>query len=187
MRSSDLVAVAVLGIAGLVIVQATWTPPTITPSQAHEHIGQRVRVTGVLVDVQWYDSGGRGDIVADGGLLHVRFLERHPLPTGTLVHLEGLLDREQGLPLLVAQDVETRQAEPTDALSLAAVARETAALDNRIITVRGDVEGRQLLAEGHAIRLAGHLPPDGPATVTGAFVYQASCLCHRISVTTWTH
>lgn len=186
MRLADVSAAALIAVAVLLVIQATWTPILIAPGEAGDHIGQQVRVEGMLVDAWWTDDAGRGTIVAQGAMLRAWFDDAHGLTRGAMVALRGTLELDDGLPLLRVMDVEVLQPERLEALSLAAVARDVPALLDHAITIRGDVAGRTLSDAGHSIRLVGDVP-DGDRFVHGALRYHAPCLCHVLVVSdAWT-
>ncbi len=184
MRSSDVIAVALVAIAGLVVVQATWEPPDIALDEAAGRVGETVRVQGILVQAHWYDGGGRGTLVGDGAALALRFHDAHGFAAGTALTLQGTLAREGGAPIL---EVATATASSVDGqrASLASLARDPADAIDRTWSLAGTVDGRHFSADGHTIRLLGDVPPDGRHVIAGAFVHHAPCVCHAIVVAQW--
>ncbi len=181
MRLADIVAAALVAIALLLVVQATWSPPQIEPGDAPERIGQRVTVTGTLLEVRWFDDAGRGQVAGGGAVLQVWFRDVHELHQGMQVRLHGLVVQEGGLPRLDVEAVDVVEWPRDQPMSLAALARNVQALQHHEVQIQGHVQGRTLHAEGHNIRLVGEAPT-GHVHVAGVVAYHPPCLCHALVV-----
>lgn len=183
MRAHDLAAMALAGVAVLVVVQATWVPPTIAPGEAHEHVGQRVRVEGMVTDVTMFpDGAGRLRLAADGHGLLARFDAPLDVQRGAWVTASGSVEQRDGLPLLRIESLSTGTppATPRDDMDVVAAAPQEH-LD-RLLRLSGDLDGPRFTSEGHTVRLAQSVAARGPHDVVGVLGYEASCLCHTFLV-----
>lgn len=181
-RATDFAMLALIGVATMLAVQASWEPPEITPAMARDHVGQTVRVEGMALDVRYFDDGSAAFLlVADGMALHARTDAAEGLAETTWLHATGDILRIDGAPMLDADTWQVRRPPLDDHTSLGAIAVQPAAHVDRLVNVPGHVEADHLHDGPHAILLEGG-PAGGPAVLQGIVRYQPTCACHVLHV-----
>ncbi len=183
MRPWDLAAIGITLATSLLIVQATWNPPEISPADAGGHVGERVRMQGMAIDVRQYDDVARFVLVADGAAVHAR-AEGIVVQTDTWVTVTATIDREGGRPLLRVETLQAQAANPADFVDLVTLAREPAQHADRLIQVQGYLERGILHDKGVSLTTTAH--GAGSVTLSGVLRYEACCLCHTFHADAWT-
>lgn len=181
-RPYDLAAIALVLAATLVWVEAGWQPPRIDPSQASAHIGERVQVEGMVVELRHFSDGGGRMVLADGGAaLHVIVRDTGDVVQEAWVVAEGSLRRDGGMPLLEAEATWTTAVPEGDEVPLVRLATRPADHVDRLVRVPGTA-GRGVLEDaGHRVRLVGEAE-EGPQRLDGILRYDTSCLCYAFHV-----
>lgn len=184
-RPYDLAAVALVLAACLVLVEAGWQPPRIDPSQAADRIGQRVEVEGMVIELRHFSDGsGRMVLAAGGAAVHASVPETEGLVQEAWVVARGLLRRDGGLPLLVAETVRTTIPPVADLVPLPRLANHPEEHVDLLVQVAGTAGGGVLADAGHRMRLIGEHEP-GPQHLEGILRYDGSCLCYAFHVGAW--
>ncbi len=178
MRPTDLAAIGIALATSLLVVQTTWTPPLIEPPEATAHIGERVRIQGMVVDLRLYDDAARFVLVGGGGAVHAWAPSTDWLED-SWVEAVGTIDRQGGRPLLRVESATDTTGIPKHA-DIVMVARDPAAHVDRLLTIQGHLERSVLEGKGVALRTTAN--GAGPATLEGVLRYEPDCLCYILHV-----
>lgn len=179
MRPLDLAAIGLTLATCLLVVQATWSPPLVSPAEVDARVGERVRMQGMVLELRQYDDTRRFILVAEGAAVHAR-AEGLAFVEDTWVEVTGTIDREGGRPLLRVESVQANTRRAADHVDLVMLAREPASHADRLITVQGYMERSTL--EGKGVSLRTTTQGDGPATLQGILRYEARCVCYIFHV-----
>lgn len=188
-----LLALCLVLLAGLVWTVEGQPAPRVPLSRADLWEGQRVTIEGWAQGVQRGADGSlRFDLVDGGRLVAVR-TPHAALAAGDRLAVTGRLLRLQGtMSMLVeaADDVEVVQRPPAARPSWNSLADNPREWEATLVQLTGQIEGRNLNGEGHAITLgSGPWPAGGFVRADGFLRYESKCLCHAfdaVGVQPWT-
>ena len=161
-----VLAVAVLGVLGLLLFAQLARPPLVALEEAAAREGARV-----AVEARVLQADGRRLVLSDG---HHRLpawapASQPPPARGDLVRAEGVVTRLADGPGLSLDALAVTEPAASRVLSPADLGEAPAAHDGARVRVAGEVRGDALVGEGARVRLRGEpLPARGEGWSEGA-------------------